>query len=50
MNNDIFLTQMSAKKGIAQFGQRALNALITEYEQLHDLDVFKPMNAKDLSW
>ena len=48
--NAICATQMSAKKGIQKFGQRALNALITEYEQLHDLKGFTPIQPKTLVW
>ena len=40
----VCLTQMSAKKGIKIFGERALNAIITEYEQLENLSVFTPLN------
>ena len=39
-NDKVCLTQMSAKKGIEKFGERALNANITEYEQFENLSVF----------
>jgi hypothetical protein len=41
--------QMSAKKGIKKHGQMAVNAILKEYTQLHDLDVFKPRFKKDLT-
>ena len=39
-------TQISAKKGIKKFGERTLNAIITEYEQLEDFSVFTPLDLK----
>ena len=43
-NEEDFLcfTQMSAKKGLEAFGQRAMDAMVIEYEQLEDLKVFTP--------
>jgi hypothetical protein len=40
--------QMSAKKGIKKHGQDAINVILKEYKQLHDLGVFKPRFKKDL--
>ena len=45
----ICMTQMSAKKGIKKHGDVAINAILKEYAQLHDLDVFKPRHKNDLS-
>ena len=41
--------QMSAKKGIKKHGQMAVNAILKEYTQLHDLGVFKPRFKNDLT-
>ena len=41
--------QMSAKKGIKKHGQTAVNAILKEYKQLHDLGVFKPRSKTDLT-
>jgi hypothetical protein len=43
------LTQMSAAKGIKLFGQPAIEAVLTEFCQLHDMDVFDPMLASALT-
>ena len=48
--NGFCFTQISVKARIKRFGQRALNALITKYEQLPDLEVFAPLDAKTLPW
>ena len=40
---------MSAKKGIRVFGSAAVEALVQEYQQLDDLDVFEPMKANTLT-
>ena len=45
---NVCFTQMSAKKGIQVYGERALNAIITEYKQLEDLSVFTPIDVKTL--
>jgi hypothetical protein len=42
-------TQMTAKKGIQKHGQLAIDALFKEFEQLHDLDVFKAQDGKKLT-
>ena len=39
---------MSAKKGIQKFGERALNAIVAEYEQLENLLVFTPVDVNSL--
>jgi len=41
--------QMSAKKGIEKFGERALVALAKEYAQLDDLNVFIPKHINELT-
>ena len=38
----LIFTQMIAKKGIEEFGDVAIQAILKEYRQLHDLNVFKP--------
>jgi len=43
------LSQMSAKKGIKMFGNRAIEAMTKEYKQLDDLQVFTPRWEKSLS-
>ena len=45
----ICMTQMSAKKGIEKHGQLAVNAILKEYTQLNDLDVFKGVHKTDLT-
>ena len=45
----IALTQMSASRGIKKFGQRAIDALATEWEQLDTLSVFKGRDYDSLS-
>jgi len=37
-----------SKKGIATYGQVAIQAILKEYKQLHDLNVFQPMKKKDI--
>ena len=44
------MLQVSAKKGIKMFGERALEALAKEYAQLDSLDVFIPMLAAELTF
>ena len=36
------------KKGIATYGQVATQAILKEYKQLHDLNVFQPIKMKDI--
>jgi len=43
------MLQVSAKKGIKMFGERALEALAKEYAQLDSLDVFIPMLVSELT-
>ena len=43
------LNQMSAKKAILKHGDVAIKAIIKEYKQLDDLDVFQPMLSKHLT-
>ena len=44
------LTQMSTRKGIKMFGGKAPAALLKEYEQLEDLQVFELLEATDLTF
>ena len=45
-----FLTaQMSAKRGLHQFGQRGVDALMKELQQLIDRRVMRPRDARTLS-
>jgi len=44
------MTQMSAKKGIKLFGEKALEAMVSEYSQLDKLSVFLPRWASSLSY
>jgi len=44
------MTQMSAKKGIRMFGEKALEAIAKEYSQLDELTVFIPRIANELSY
>ena len=45
---DILLLQMSAKRGIEAFGKRAEDALIKEYRQFSEKEVFIPILFEDL--
>jgi hypothetical protein len=40
---------MTAKRGLKTFGDRAIKALIKEFSQLNDKDVFDPMYFKNLT-
>ena len=42
-------TQMSANQGVHEFGQRAVNAMVAEYEKLKGVDVFKPVCFTQMS-
>ena len=42
-------TQMSAKRGIAVFGEKAIVAIFKEFKQLHDKGVFKPIHHNELT-
>ena len=48
-HNKVCLAQMSAKKGIREFGSAAVKALMQEYQQLDDLDVLKPIKPNTLT-
>ena len=43
------MTQMSATKGIKIHVQKAINALMGEFQQLHDMNVFEGMEPTLLS-
>ena len=43
------LTQMTATAGIKKHGQRAIEAPMNEFLQLHNKDVFEPMHAHKLT-
>ena len=43
------LNQMSAKAGIRKRGDKAIEALLTEFMQLHDTKTFEPMFAHRLT-
>ena len=43
-------TQMSAKRGLRQFGQKGVDTLMKELQQLIDRWVMRPRDAKTLSW
>ena len=45
----IMLTQMCAKRGIKLYGDKAISAIVKEFSQLDDLDVFQPMYSKQLT-
>ena len=47
-STNVCLIQMSVKKGIQVYGEQALNAIITKYEQFEDLSVFIPIDVKTL--
>jgi hypothetical protein len=46
---NVVFTQMSATKGIKIYGERALTAMFTEYEQLENLEVFQAVNPDNLT-
>ena len=41
--SDILMTQMTAKAGIKQFGERAVAAIMKEFDQLDKKNVFQPI-------
>ncbi|VEU38525.1 unnamed protein product [Pseudo-nitzschia multistriata] len=45
----ILLTQYGMKQGIKIFGERGLQAVKTELQQLHDREVVEPVPAKELT-
>ena len=44
----VMLVQVSAKKGLQMFGERAALAIIKEFKQLHDKAVFRPIHSKTI--
>ena len=46
----IILTQMTARKGLKQFGERAAHAIVDEFQQMHDKVVFTPVSYNKLSF
>jgi hypothetical protein len=45
----IAMTQMSMKKGIKEFGEAGVDAVLAELQQLHDRKVLEPQLANELS-
>jgi hypothetical protein len=45
----IVMTQMNLKKGIKEFGQAGVDAVLKELKQLHDRKVVEPKHASTLS-
>ena len=45
----ITLTQMSAKAGLKKHGQKAEEALMAEFSQLEDLEVYEPLDPSKLN-
>ena len=43
------MTQMSANEGLKRFGEKAADALIKEWKQLDELDVFEGMFFNQLT-
>ena len=43
------MTQMTAKKGIKEFGQAAVAALLQEFAQMENLDVYEAVDARLLT-
>jgi hypothetical protein len=46
---DILMTQMTAKKGIKEYGDRAISAIVKEYDQLDKKNAFEPRFATSLT-
>jgi hypothetical protein len=46
----MLMAQVSAKKGLKLFGERAAMAIITEFKQLHEKAVFKPVHMNSVSY
>jgi hypothetical protein len=46
----MLMVQVSAKKGLKMFGERAAMAIITEFKQLHDKSVFKPVHMNSVPY
>jgi len=47
--HDFLLTQMTASRGIKKHGQKAVDALFSEFGQLDEKTVFEPQHAGDLT-
>ncbi|KAI2493024.1 hypothetical protein MHU86_21525 [Fragilaria crotonensis] len=43
------MTQMSANAGIKKHGRRAEEALLTEFSQFEDLNVYEPLDPNNLT-
>ena len=43
-------TQMSVDKGVRRYGELALDALLSEFGQIHKYDTFIPQMVKDLTY
>eukprot|EP00957_Ditylum_brightwellii_P185361 14114210-Ditylum_brightwellii.AAC.1 len=43
------LTQYSLKQGIEKFGKQGKDAVVDEFQQLHDMDTFDPKHEKELT-
>ena len=46
---NVMLTQMTANRGIKNFGEKAVAAILKEYDQLNKLNVFGSLNPDSLS-
>ena len=49
IQTEVLLTQMSAKKGIQKYSDVAIQAIVKEFRQLGDLNVFNPKLASTLT-
>jgi hypothetical protein len=45
----VMMTQMSAKKGLKLHGVKAAEAIVAEFQQLHDKQVFMPRQYNSLT-
>ncbi len=45
----VVMTQMIAKKGTETYGDRARGAIVTEYKQLDDLNIWEGMETSSIS-
>jgi hypothetical protein len=45
----VIMTQMSAKKGLKLHGEKAAEAIVNEFQQLHDKQVFIPRQYQSLT-
>ena len=46
---DVIFNQMTANKGIKLFGEKAIVAILQEYKQLYNMDVFARVNYSTLT-